>query len=134
MRNVAMIKTDARPLFRFLMVGGSFSLFYAVVAAALINFAGMPPFRTSIIVFTACIPPAFFAQQHIAFRAKKVRKNAFWIYAGTQFSGIALIALFTTRFVTHIFLWDTIIMGITVGMNAILSFIIGRYITFIPME
>jgi putative flippase GtrA len=134
MKNIAMIQIEAGSLLRFLMVGGSFSLFYAVVSAALINFAGTPPFWTSIIVFTACIMPAFFAQQHISFRVKKVRKNAFWIYAGTQFSGIALIAIFTTRFVTHIFLWDTIIMGITVGINAILSFLIGRYVTFNPPE
>ncbi len=55
-------------------------------------------------------------------------------YAGTQFSGIALIAIFITRFVIYIFLWDTIIMGITVGINTILSFIIGRYVTFNPPE
>ncbi len=130
-RNLAL-KSEARSLLLFLLVGGGFSVFYAVTSAGLINFAGTPPFWTSVLLFAACIPPAFLAQQHITFKAKRLRKNAFWIYAATQICGIALVAILTTRFVTYDFFWDTIIMGVTVGANAILGFVIGRFVTFSP--
>ncbi len=132
-RDVAL-KSEARSLLLFLMVGGGFSVFYAVTSASLINFARTPPFWTSVLLFAACIPPAFLAQQHIAFKAKRLRKNAFWIYAATQICCIAVVSIVTTRFVTYDFFWDTTIMGATVGTNAILGFIIGRFVTFIPQE
>lgn len=134
MNSDVALRSEARSLLLFLIVGGSFSLFYAVTSASLINFARTPPFWTSVLLFAACIPPAFLAQQHIAFKAKRLRKNAFWIYAATQICGIVIVSTVTTRFVTYDFLWDSIIMGVTVGANAIFGFIIGRFVTFIPQE
>lgn len=134
MNKTTPVRSEARSLLLFLMIGGGFSLFYAVTSAALINFVRTPPFATSVVVFAACVPLAFLAQQHIAFKAKKLRKYAFVIYAATQVFGIAAVSLFTTRFVTYDLFWDTIIMALTVGTNAIVGFLIGRFVTFIPME
>ncbi|KJZ21056.1 hypothetical protein TW80_07890 [Loktanella sp. S4079] len=123
-----------RSLVAFLMIGGGFSIFYAVTTAVLISVLHTPPFWTSVTVFTACVPPAFLAQQHLAFRAKKLRQHAFLIYAATQIFGIALVSTITTRFVTYDIFWDTIIMGVTVAINAIVGFLIGRFVTFNPVE
>ena len=121
---------DTAALVRFILVGGSFSLFYAVASAALINYAGTDPFWTSVLLFAACIPFAFLAQQHVAFRAKTLRRGAFAIYTATQVSGIAIVSFITTRFVTYDIFWDTVVMGITVALTTVLNFLIGRFVTF----
>ena len=112
-------RAETATLLRFLVIGGGFSLAYAVVTALLINRVGTAPFATSVIVYVICIPLAFRAQKRFAFRAKTLRNSAFYIYAATQVAGIALVALITTRFVSYDLFWDTVVMGITVGLTVV---------------
>lgn len=115
---------------RFVLVGGSFSLGYAVITAGLIRFAAAPPLPTSVVVYLLCIPAAFWAQRHIAFRADRQAKGALWIYAATQTGSLAVISAITTRFVTRVFWADTLLFVATAGMAAVASFLICRYILF----
>lgn len=115
---------------RFVLVGGCFSLGYAVVTAGLIRFAAAPPLPTSVVVYLLCIPAAFWAQRHIAFRADRQAKGALWIYAATQTGSLAVISAITTRFVTRVFWADTLLFVATAGMAAVASFLICRYILF----
>ncbi|WP_439509089.1 GtrA family protein [Yoonia sp.] len=115
---------------RFVLVGGSFSLGYAVVTAGLIRFAAAPPLATSVVVYLLCIPAAFWAQRHIAFRADRQAKGALWIYAATQTGSLAVISAITTRFVTRVFWADTLLFVATAGVAAVASFLICRYILF----
>jgi putative flippase GtrA len=115
---------------RFVLVGGSFSLGYAVITAALIRFAAAPPLPTSVGVYLICIPAAFWAQRHIAFRAHRQAKGAIWIYTATQIGSLAVISAITTRFVTRVFWADTLLFVATAGVAAVASFLICRYILF----
>jgi putative flippase GtrA len=115
---------------RFVLVGGCFSLGYAVVTAGLIRFAAAPPLPTSVAVYLLCIPAAFWAQRHIAFRADRQAKGALWIYTATQTGSLAVISAITTRFVTRVFWADTLLFVATAGMAAVASFLICRYILF----
>lgn len=115
---------------RFVLVGGCFSLGYAVVTAGLIRFAAAPPLPTSVVVYLLCIPAAFWAQRHIAFRADRQAKGALWIYTATQTGSLAVISAITTRFVTRVFWADTLLFVATAGMAAVASFLICRYILF----
>nr|WP_213395835.1 GtrA family protein [Yoonia sp.] len=115
---------------RFVLVGGSFSLGYAVITAGLIRFAAAPPLPTSVVVYLLCIPAAFWAQRHIAFRADRQAKGALWIYTATQTGSLAVISAITTRFVTLVFWADTLLFVATAGMAAVASFLICRYILF----
>lgn len=115
---------------RFVLVGGCFSLGYAVITAGLIRFAAAPPLPTSVVVYLLCIPAAFWAQRHIAFRADRQAKGALWIYAATQTGSLAVISAITTRFVTRVFWADTLLFVATAGMAAVASFLICRYILF----
>ena len=115
---------------RFVLVGGSFSLGYAVVTAGFIRFAAAPPLPTSVAVYLLCIPAAFWAQRHIAFRADRQAKGALWIYTATQTCSLAVISAITTRFVTRVFWADTLLFVATAGMAAVASFLICRYILF----
>jgi putative flippase GtrA len=115
---------------RFVLVGGCFSLGYAVITAGLIRFAAAPPLATSVVVYLLCIPAAFWAQRHIAFRADRQAKGALWIYTATQTGSLAVISAITTRFVTRVFWADTLLFVATAGVAAVASFLICRYILF----
>ena len=117
---------------RFLFVGGSFSLIYSVTTALLINFAGAPPFLTSVILYLICIPLAFWAQRNFAFRSPEIRENAFVIYAATQVAGFMSVSFITTKFITYQPVWDTAILIGTVGLTAVVSFLIGKFAIFRP--
>lgn len=132
MKDHLQSQSDVCTFLRFALVGGAFSLGYAVVSAALINWTFINPFMISVGLFIMCIPLAFRAQQNFAFRATTLRRNAFWIYAATQVASIAVVSAITTTFVTYDLIIDTVIMGITVGLAAVASYLIGRLITFRP--
>lgn len=121
-----------RAFLRFLAVGGSFSLGYAIVTSALIRFVAAPPLPTSVVVYLICIPVAFWAQKKIAFRAEQSGKSAMLIYAGTQVGSLAVVSTITSRFVTRIFLVDTAIFLVTAGVAAVASYIICRFVVFRP--
>ncbi|MEL6840788.1 MAG: GtrA family protein [Pseudomonadota bacterium] len=125
-----MVPVRARAFLRFLAVGGSFSLGYALVTAGLIRFASSPPLLTSVIIYLLCIPAAFWAQKRIAFRANQTGKAAMLIYAGTQLASLTVVSTVTSRFVTQVFLIDTMIFLVTAGAAAIISYLICRYIIF----
>lgn len=115
---------------RFLLVGGSFSICYALITAGLIRFAAAPPLPTSVVVYVLCIPAAFWSQRRIAFRADRQAKGAVWIYTATQLGSLALVSAITTRFVTRVFWQDTLLFLVTAGAAAVASFLICRYIIF----
>lgn len=117
---------------RFLAVGGSFSLGYALVTAGLIRFADAPPLLTSVLVYLFCIPLAFWAQKNVAFRADQTGRFAMLIYAATQVASLAVVSTITSRFVTKNFWIDTAIFLVTAGSAAVISFLICRYIIFRP--
>lgn len=118
--------------FRFLIVGGSFSLIYSLVTAALIGFANTPPLPTIIIVYLFCIPAAFWAQRKIAFRSERSGTSAMLSYGATQLGTLSLVAVITSRFVTKNFYLDTALFLVTSGSAAVVSFLICRYIIFRP--
>lgn len=115
---------------RFAMVGGGFSLGYAIATAALIRFADAPPLATSIILYLICIPLAFYAQKRFAFRADDTRGSAMLIYAGTQVASLAVVSTVTSQFVTKNFLFDTALFAVTAGTAAVASYLICRFIIF----
>ncbi len=119
---------------RFLAVGGSFSLGYAIVTAGLIRFADAPPLITSVIVYLLCIPAAFWAQKKIAFRADQTGKSAMLIYGATQVASLAVVSTITSRFVTKNFVFDTVIFLVTAGAAAVISYLICRYVIFRPQS
>lgn len=115
--------------FRFLLVGGSFSLSYAVMTAVLISF-GAPPFWTAFLLYSIAIPLAYLAQKQFTFRAMAAQKHAFWVYLSTQLLSFALVAGVTTRFVMHHVWADTALYLVTAGAAAVLSFGINRTFAF----
>jgi putative flippase GtrA len=119
---------------RFLLIGGGTSAIFSLTTAGLIRFADAPPFATSVIVYLLCIPAAFFAHKRFAFRVQRPRKTAFVIYLATQICSLCLVAVISTRYVTQIFWQDTALLLVTSAAAAVLSYVIGRTITFVPQR
>jgi putative flippase GtrA len=121
-------------LLRFLLVGGGFSLLYALVSAVLVGKLGTPPFQTSVILYALCIPAAFVVQKRYTFRVARTRQSGFFIYAGTQVACLALVATVTTRFVTGQMILDTAIFLATAALAALLSFAVSHLLAFRSAE
>ncbi|PJI86058.1 putative flippase GtrA [Yoonia maricola] len=119
---------------RFLAVGGSFSLGYALVTAALISFANAPPLPTSVIVYLLCIPAAFLAQRKFAFRGHQSGRAGFLIYGVTQLGSLVMVSTITSRLVTRNFMIDTGLFLVIAGTAAVVSYLICRYVIFRPQS
>lgn len=119
-------------LFRFLLVGGSFAIAYALATAILVDLAGLPAFPTSVALYLICIPAAFLVQKRVTFRVAKTRASGFWIYGATQLLCLSAVAAVTTRYVSGVFLVDTGIFLATAGAAAVLSFVVSKLFAFRP--
>lgn len=119
-------------LMRFLAVGGGFAGGYAVVTALLTGPGGLPPLPTSVALYAACIPAAFWVQKRVTFRVAQTRAAGFAAYAATQIASLALVAAVTTRFVTGHVLADTGIYLGTAGAAAVLSYLVSSRFAFRP--
>jgi putative flippase GtrA len=123
-------------LARFLAVGGSFSLGYALATAALVGQLGLPAFATSVILYALCIPAAFLVQRRITFggrgggRGGAARGLA--IYAATQVASLGLVAALSTRFVSGNFALDTGLFLVTAGAAAVASYLVCDRLAFRP--
>ncbi len=124
--------TRALPMtfLRFAMVGGGFSLGYALATAFLVGPLGAPAFATSVGLYALCIPLAYLAQKHFTFGKAQTHRGSFAIYAATQVAALAVVALITTRFVTRIYWVDTGLFLLTAGSAAVVSFGINRSLAF----
>lgn len=125
-------RDHAGAFIRFLAVGGSFSLGFAVITAGLIRVFALPPLPTSIVVYLLCIPLAFLAQKKIAFRASAAGRYALMIYASVQVGSLAVVSTISSRFVTYSFLLDTLLYLVTAGSAAVVSYLICRFVIFRP--
>jgi putative flippase GtrA len=123
--------TYRKPL-RFLLVGGSFALGYSLVMALLVGPVGLPAFATSVVLYVLCIPAAFLAQRKLTFARQEARRGGFLVYAGMQVASLALVASVTTRFVTQVFVVDTLLFLATAGAAALLSYFVSDRLAFRP--
>ena len=118
---------------RFLAVGGSFSLGYALATAWLVGPLGLPAFATSVALYAACIPAAFLAQRLVTFAGRDSARppaRGLALYAATQLTSLALVAAVTTRFVTGQVLLDTALFLATAGTAAVASYFICDRVIF----
>lgn len=123
------------PVFlRFLVVGGTFSLIYAATTSALIAFAGAPPLATGVLVWLACIPPAYWCQSRLAFGVTELRRTAFPTYVATQLASVGLVSVVSAVAVTRVFWVDTAIYLAASAAAAVLSFVVARLVTFAPVR
>jgi putative flippase GtrA len=132
LKNEGRLSTRLRKPLRFLLVGGAFAVGYSVATALLVGPGGLPAFATSVLLYVACIPAAFMVQGRVTFTGQKARRGGFLIYAGMQVISLALVASVTTRFVTQVFVLDTLLFLATAGTAALVSYTVNDRLAFGP--
>ena len=116
---------------RFLLVGGSFAVLYALTTAFLVGRLPLPKPATSALVWLACIPPAYWCQRRFAFRAETTRRGAIWIYGLAQLISLVIVSAAGALFVSGSdMIRDTIVYLIASAVAAVSSYAINRMVTF----
>lgn len=117
-------------LFRFLIVGGTAALAYALVTAALVARLPLPPGLTSALVWIAFIPPVFCCHRRFTFRARAPRRGALGFYALTQGVSLAIVSTAGALFVTRDMLLDTGLYLAASALAAITSYALNHLLVF----
>lgn len=120
-------------LFRFLLVGGLSSLSYSLLFALIINLTDWPVFLSSVILFCLFIPTTFQVHKRFTFLSRRIATTAFPSYAVMQLCCFSAVSAVSANLVTNIYLLDTALYLVTVGISAMLTFLIGKYVIFRPL-
>ncbi len=115
---------------RFLLVGGSLALVYAVVAAVATSQLPWPKGLSAGVAWIACIPFGFWCHRHLTFPGSARRPFALGLYALTQVMGIGIGAGTSFLFATGRFWPDLFIHLCASALAAVASYLINRNLTF----
>ena len=117
-------------LFRFLLVGGSMALVYALSTAILTGLLPLPPALTAVLVWLACIPPAFWAQRRFTFAASTPHRHALALYALTQGLGMVIVSVAAALFASREMTRDLLLYLAASALAAVVSYGINRMVIF----
>lgn len=115
---------------RFLLVGGSFALINAVLAAALTALLPLPAAVSAAIAWIACIPPAWICQRQFAFRGSEARRGGVLLYALGQGMGMTISSGAGGLFASGAFWSDLIVYLCASGLAAVASYALARRVIF----
>lgn len=121
---------DRLGLLRFLLVGGTAAVAYALVTAALVGRSALPPALVSVLVWLAFIPPVFWCHRRFTFRRRQARKGALGLYALTQALSLAIVAAAGALFVTQDMLVDTAVYLAASALAAVTSYALNHALVF----
>ncbi len=115
---------------RFLIVGGSIAMIYALVCTGLTTRAGLPPGPVSVAVWLALIPPAYACQRRFTFRTENPRRGAMALYALTQGMGVAIASTVAWAFAGHDAGRDFAVFLAGSALAAVASWLMNRLVVF----
>lgn len=115
---------------RFLAVGGSVALLYAILAAIATSLLPLPRAVSSGALWVLCIPVAFGLQRRFTFTARKPHRHGLWLYAATQGLGIGIAASVSYLLATGNFRHDVFVHLLASALVAVVSYLISRWIVF----
>ena len=115
---------------RFLLVGGTATLSYAVLAGVLA--ARWPSAREviGITLYLAFVPPTWLAQRRFAFRSADAPAGEFIRYALVQAVSITLASLALARFAAADPLWNSAVYLAVAVAGAVISFVLCSLLVF----
>ncbi len=71
-------------------------------------------------------------QKKIAFRAEHKGRSAIFVYAATQVASLIVVSTIANRFVTRVFVTDTLIFSITASAAVVVSYMMSIACTTVP--
>ncbi|OYW48384.1 MAG: hypothetical protein B7Z10_00460 [Rhodobacterales bacterium 32-66-7] len=117
-------------LLRFLLVGGSVALAYAVLAALATTYLPLPSPVSAGGLWLAFIPLAYWGQRRFTFADSAPHRHALWLYGATQALGAATVATVSHFLASGAFWFD---LRVHLGgslLAAMLSYAINRLVIF----
>lgn len=115
---------------RFLVVGGSLALVYALLAAFATSQLPWPKAVSAGAAWIACIPLGFWCHRRLTFTGSAPRPFALGLYALTQVIGIGIGAGTSFLFATGRFWPDLLVHLCASALAAVASYVINRRLTF----
>ncbi|MBA4325565.1 MAG: hypothetical protein C0426_11170 [Rhodobacter sp.] len=115
---------------RFLVVGGSLALVYALLAAFATSQLPWPKAVSAGAAWIACIPLGFWCHRRFTFTGSAPRPFALGLYALTQVIGIGIGAGTSFLFATGRFWPDLLVHLCASALAAVASYVINRRLTF----
>lgn len=115
---------------RFLVVGVTIAVLYAVLAALATTHLPWPKAVSAGVIWTAFIPVGYWCQRHFTFTTSTPRPFALGIYALTQVLGIGIGSGTSYLFATGRFGTDIFVHLGASGIAAVVSYLINRNLTF----
>lgn len=115
---------------RFLVVGGSLALVYALLAAFATSQLPWPKAVSAGAAWIACIPLGFWCHRRFTFTGSAPPPFALGLYALTQVIGIGIGAGTSFLFATGRFWPDLLVHLCASALAAVASYVINRKLTF----
>lgn len=115
---------------RFLLVGGSFALINALLAATLTALLPLPAAACAALAWLACIPPAWACQRRFSFHRATVRRGGGLLYFVSQILGVGISAGAGGLFAGGSFAQDVLIYMLAALLAAVVSYAIARLVIF----
>lgn len=115
---------------RFLLVGVTIAVLYAVLAALATTHLPWPKAVSAGVIWIAFIPLGYWCQRRFTFADSTPRPFALGLYAITQGLGICIGAGAAYLFATGRFGPDLFVHLAASGLAAVVSYLINRNVTF----
>lgn len=115
---------------RFVAVGVTIAILYAVLAALATTHLPWPKALSAGVIWTAFIPLGYWCQRRFTFTSSTPRPFALAIYALTQVLGIGIGSGASYLFATGRFGTDIFVHFGASGVAAVVSYLINRNLTF----
>lgn len=117
-------------LFRFIVVGATIAVLYAVLAALATTHLPWPKAASAAVIWIGFIPLGYWCQRRFTFVDSTPRPFALGLYAFTQVLGICIGAASAYLFAKGRFGSDVFVhLGASV-IAAVVSYLINRNLTF----
>ena len=127
---IALDRVTRRRFLRFLLVGGTATLSYAVLAGLVA--ARWPALKegAGVGLYLAFVPPTWLAQRRFVFRSRDTAAGEFGRYALVQALSIGVASLVLARLATADPLWNTAVYLANAVAGAGVSFLLCSLLVF----
>lgn len=125
-----MTGSQDRTLLRFIVVGGSLAMVYAVLAALATSQLPLPKALSAALVWGLCIPLGYWSHRRFSFPRRNAHRYGLWLYASTQLLSVLIASATSFLLATGNFNTDLLVHLLASFLAALASYALNRRFTF----
>lgn len=119
-----------RTLLRFIVVGGSLAVVYAILAALATSQLPLPKALSAALVWVLCIPLGYWSHRRFSFGSRSARRHGLWLYGGTQVLSVLIASATSFLLATGEFQSDLLVHLLASALAALASYALNSRFTF----